>query len=243
MAQTQNTSLQMVQTQISGNCAAFYTSDSLLSLSLVGVEGTILQSLWLESWIQILIRSQKAREARIKKTDWQIVQENPNMKLVSDSTGNGYGEQNNQGIKSLYSHTVPVRAETFLFFYTEASTKVTHYLLYFRRLVTWKSFNRGKLNIRAKIPVISFQWCVPEHNRERVPQLQLRGTTGQQIQLRLLCVEEVIHLISIISYCQPTFYFFWCLSWIELVSSSTLCITCNYSHSLWSCWFVLYGPL
>lgn len=35
----------MVQTQISGNCAAFYTSDSLLSLSLIGVEGMILQSL------------------------------------------------------------------------------------------------------------------------------------------------------------------------------------------------------
>lgn len=155
------------------------------------------------------------------------------MKLVSDSTGNGWGEQNNQRIKSLYSYTVPVRAEPFLFFYTEASTKVTRYLLYFGRLVTWKSFNRGKLNIRAKILVISFQWCVTEHNtEERVPQLPLRGTTGQQIQLRLLCVEEVIHLLTIISYCQPTFFLFLYPSWIELVSSSTLCITCNCNLSL-----------
>lgn len=81
----------MVQTQISGNCAAFCTSDSLLSLSLIGVEGMILQSLCLESWIQILIRSQKAglSVARVKKSDWHTVQENPNMKQVSDSTGNG----------------------------------------------------------------------------------------------------------------------------------------------------------
>lgn len=87
----------MVQTQISGNCTAFYTSDSLLSLSLIGVEGMILQSLWLESWIQILIRSQKAglSIAHVKKTDWQTVQENPNMKLVSDSTGKSCVEQNN----------------------------------------------------------------------------------------------------------------------------------------------------
>lgn len=158
MAQTQNTWLQMVQTQISGNCTAFYTSDSLLSLSLIGVEGMILQSLWLESWIQILIRSQKAglSIACVKKTDWQTVQENPNMKLVSDSTGKGWVEQNNQGINSLYSCTVPVRAEPFLFFCTEASTKAACYLLYIRSLVTWKSFNRGKLNVRAKIPVIFF---------------------------------------------------------------------------------------
>lgn len=77
MAQTQNTWLQMVQTQISGNCAAFYTSDSVLSLSLTGVEGMIVQSLWLESWIEILIRSQKAKlsPAHVKKTGWQAAGE------------------------------------------------------------------------------------------------------------------------------------------------------------------------
>lgn len=82
----------MVQTQISGNCAAFYTSDSLPSLSLLGVEGMILQSLSLVRELDsILIRSQKPGLclARAKNTDWQIVQENPNMKLVSDGAGKG----------------------------------------------------------------------------------------------------------------------------------------------------------
>jgi len=82
----------MVQTQISGNCAAFYTSASLLSLSLIWCGGNDSPvSLWLESWIQILIRSQKAglSLARVKKTDWQIVQESPYKKLVSDGTGKG----------------------------------------------------------------------------------------------------------------------------------------------------------
>lgn len=154
------------------------------------------------------------------------------MELVSDSTGHDWGEQNNQGINSLSSCTVPVRAEPFLFFYTEASTKVTHYLLYIRRLVTWKSFSWRKLYVRAEISFPSSDGFQKHNTEERVPQLPLGGTTEQQIQLRLLCVEEIIHLLTITSSCQPTFFLFWCPSWIELVSSSTLCIPCSSNLSL-----------
>lgn len=59
------------------------------SLSLIGVEGIILQSLWLENWIQILIRTQKAKLglAHVKMADWQTLQENP--RITSDGTGMG----------------------------------------------------------------------------------------------------------------------------------------------------------
>lgn len=184
MAQTQNTWLQMVQTQISGNCAAFCTSDSLLSLSLIGVEGMILQSLCLESWIQILIRSQKAglSVARVKKSDWHTVQENPNMKLVSDSTGNGWGEQYNQGIISLYSCTVPVRAESFLFFHTDTSTKIICHLLSIKRFVTWKSFSRGKLNVRAKISNFLPVMCSRNTTqRKGLPNYHSEGQQGSRL--------------------------------------------------------------
>lgn len=50
------------------------------------------------------------------------------------------------------------------------------------------------------------------YTEEGVPRLLLRGTTGQQIQLRLLCVEEVIRMLKIILIASQHFYLFCCPS-------------------------------